>query len=170
VTAIAISVFAHTERNQVQKGLSNMIDRWIIDVEKSIVGAALLRVEPKMQRSNKEDPKSPMVHGHDKDNVPKWTVHLSIEQESFEKPKFENIQITVTSPKQPCEGVPQYTPVTIQGLALGQMPRGNSGGVSVFYVAESIRPLQSTQFTQPGQSTRVTSGQPLQPARVAPGQ
>ncbi len=144
-----------------------MIDRWSIDVEKSIVGAMLLKVEPKMQRSKKDDPNSPMVHGHDKDGVPKWTVHLSVEAKSFgDKTKFDNMQVTITSPRQPCEGLPQGTPVAIQGLEQGSMLRGNGGGLSLFYSAEAVRPLQSAQPVQP---PRMASAQP-QPARLASGQ
>jgi hypothetical protein len=165
-------VIAPLGRNQVQKGVSNMldmIDRWSIDVEESLVGALLLKTEQKMQRSKKDDPNSPMVPAHDKENVPKWTVHLSLEARSFESTKFANIQVTVTSPKQPCEGMPQGTPVIVQGLELGLMPRGNSGngGFSVFFLAEAIIPRQSAQ---PGQPPRQSSTQPQQPARAASGQ
>ena len=147
-----------------------MIDRWSIDVEKSIVSALLLKVETKMQRSKKDDPNSPMVPAHDKDGVPKYTVHLSLEVKSYESTKFDNLQVTVTSHKQPCEGLPQGTPVVIRGLELGFMPKGNGGGLSVFYSAEDIAPRQAVQFAQPGQPARVTPSQPLQPARVASGQ
>jgi hypothetical protein len=147
-----------------------MIDRWSIDVEKSIVGALLLKVETKMQRSKKDDPNSPMVPAHDKDGVPKYTVHLSLEVKSFESTKFDNVQVTVTSQKQPCEGLPQGTPVVIRGLELGFMPKGNGGGLSVFYSAEAIVPRQTAQFAQPGQPPRVAPAQPQQPTRVASAQ
>src|SRR5947199_7087489 len=52
-------------------------------------------------------------------------------------------------------------------LVLGFMPKGNGGGLSVFYSAEDIAPRQAVQFAQPGQPARVTPSQPLQPARVA---
>ena len=147
-----------------------MIDRWSIDVDKSIVGSMLLKVETKMQRSKKDDQNSPMVPAHDKDGVPKYTVHLSLEVKSFESTKFENVQVTVTSHQQPCEGLPQGTPVVIRGLVLGFMPKGNGGGVSPFYSAEAIVPRQAAQFAQPGQPPRVAPAQPQQPTRVASAQ
>ena len=147
-----------------------MIDRWSINVDNSIVGALLLKVERKMQRSKKDDQNSPMVPAHDKDGVPKYTVHLSLEVKSFESTKFDNVQVTVTSHQQPCQGLPQGTSVEIRGLVLGFVPKGNGGGVSPFYSAEAIVPRQAAQFAQPGQPPRMASVQPQQPPRAVTGQ
>lgn len=129
-----------------------MIDRYVVDFAKTFGGAMLLGVEPKMQRSDKNDPKSPMEQARDKDGVLKWTVTLAVQTKSFENTKFENIPITMISPNKPYGAVQPGTPVTVEGLELGIMPQ-TRGGFSVFYSAENIRPLQ-----------------PAQPARVAVGQ
>lgn len=125
-----------------------MPGRWMINFEKSVEGAMLLNVEPKMTRSDKNDPRSDQVQARDKDNVPKWTVILAIATKEFEQTKFDNTPITITSREKPCGGIMPGTPVTVEGLTVGFMPQAR-GGFSVFYTAEAIRPLQRTQPTQP---------------------
>jgi hypothetical protein len=132
-----------------------MIDRWIVDFEKSVVGAMLLNVEPKLQRANKEDASSPQVQARDKEGVPKWTITLAIATKAFEQTKYENISITITSREKPYGGIVPGTPVTVEGLSVGFMPQAR-GGMSVFYSAEAIRPLQRMQPSQP---VRVAAGQ-----------
>jgi hypothetical protein len=60
------------------------IDRYVVDFDKTFGGAMLREIEPKMTRSNKNDPNSPMVQAHDKEGVPRWTITLSVETKSFD--------------------------------------------------------------------------------------
>ena len=117
------------------------IDRYVVDFGKSFGGAMLLGIETKMQRSDKNNPKSDMEQARDKDGVLKWTVTLAVQTKSFENTKFETIQITVISPNKPYGAIPLGSPVTVEGLELGIMAQSR-GGFSVFYSAEAIRPLQ----------------------------
>jgi len=133
-------VVAHQERNRVQKGVYTVIDRYVVDFAKTFGGAMLLGIEPKMQRSDKNDPKSDMEQAHDKAGVLKWTISLAVQTKSVNA-KFETIAITVTSPNKPYGAIPPGTPVTVEMLELGIMPK-DKGGFSVFYSAEAIRPLQ----------------------------
>lgn len=132
-----------------------MIDRWIVDFAKSVEGAMLLSVEPKMQRSDKNDAKSQQVQARDKDDVPKWTVTLAVQTKSFENTKFDNVSITIISREKPYGAIQPGTLVTVEGLAVGFMAQAR-GGFSVFYSAEAIRPVQRMQPSQPA---RVASGQ-----------
>lgn len=146
-----------------------MIDRYTIDFPKTFGGALLLGVEPKMQRADKNDPKSEQVQAHDKEGVRKWTVTLAVQTKSFDTTKFETIPITVTSPTKPCEGLQPGMPVMVEGMELGIMPN-QKAGFSVFYSAEAVRPLSSASSAQLGQAARMPSGQPLQSARPTSGQ
>ena len=132
-----------------------MIDRWIVDFDKSVIGAMLLSVEPKMTRVDKNNPKSDQVQARDKDDVPKWTITVALQTKSFETSKFENISISITSREKPYGAIQPGTPVTVEGLALGFMVNAR-GGLNVFYSAESIRP---TQRVLPSQSARVAVNQ-----------
>jgi hypothetical protein len=143
-----------------------MFDKLYADVNRTIKSATLLKVERKMERSDRNDPNSPMKPAQDKDGVPKYTVHLSVETSSFDKTKFDNIQVTVNSRDNLVEAFPTKCDVVVLGLAIGLMPQGKST-YSVFFTADAIRPLQPTQLTQPGQASRVVPGQPPQPARVS---
>lgn len=109
----------------------------------------LLAVEAKLQRENKADPKSKMVQAHDAEGVAKWSITLAVATKNFEQTKFENIQVTITSPNKPYGAIPPGTPVTCENLVVGLMP-GSKGGFTTFYTADAIRPLQPA---------RVASGQ-----------
>src|SRR5205807_570914 len=100
--------------------------------------------EPKMQRSDKNDANSAQVQARDKDNVTKWTITLAVATKAFEQTKYENISITITSREKPYGGIAPGTSVTVEGLSVGFMPQAR-GGMSVFYSAEAIRPLQRMQ-------------------------
>ena len=132
-----------------------MIDRWIVDFDKSVVGSMLLSVEPKMTRVDKNNPKSDQIQARDKDDVPRWTVTLAVQTKSFENTKFDNVSITITSREKPYGAIQPGTPVTVEGLSVGFMAQAR-GGFSVFYSAEAIRPLQRMQSNQPA---RVVAGQ-----------
>jgi hypothetical protein len=134
---------------------------------KTFVGIMLRGCEQKTQRKDRDNPNSEQVPALDKNGVPKYTVHLSAEtKSSFGKIQFEEMEVTLTSPKNPVENIPMGSYVTVEGLTLGMMPIGKGKACTVFYTAEAIRPLQPAQFAQPGQATRVVSGQPQQPVRV----
>ncbi len=140
----------------------------VVDVPNTFEGMMLRGCEQKTQRKDRENPNSEMVPAQDKNGVPKWTVYLSVEtKSSFGKKQFDEMEVTLTSPKNPVESIPMGSYVTVEGLTQGQMPIGKGKAVTLFYTAEAIRPVQSAQFAQP---TRVSSSQPLQPARVASSQ
>ena|SRR2546430_3559709 len=126
-----------------------MLDRIPVAPE-AFVGMMLRGCEPKTQRKDRENPNSEQVPAIDKNGVPKWTVYLSVEtKSSFDKRQFDDIEVTLTSPKNPCEGIPDRSDVTIVGLTLGMMPVGKGKAVTVFYTAQAIRPLQRMQPSQP---------------------
>jgi ABC-type lipoprotein release transport system permease subunit len=143
----------------------------VVDVPNTFVGVMLRGCEPKMQRKERDNPNSEQVPAQDKNGVPKYTVYLSVEtKSSFGKKQFDEIEVTVTSPKNPCEGIPNGSEVNIERLIEGRMPFGKGKAVTTFFTADAIIPLKAAQFAQPGQSTRVASVQPQQPARAASGQ
>src|SRR5947199_10581986 len=88
------------------------------------------------------DQQSPMEQAKDKNGVLKWTVYLNLEAKSTGKKKFENITITVTSPNKPFGTIPLNSPMIIENLQLGTMPREKGGGYNLYYACESIRPVQ----------------------------
>jgi hypothetical protein len=142
-----------------------MLDRIVVNVAATSDGIMLRGCEQKMQRKDKDNPNSEQVPALDKNGVPKWQVYLSVEtRTSFDKKQFHEIEVTVTSPKNPGEGLDgKY--VTVEGLTLGMMPLGKGKAVTIFYTAEAIHPLQSALSAQPGQPPRQSSAQPQQPAR-----
>jgi hypothetical protein len=147
-----------------------MLDRVVVDVPATFDGIMLRGCEPKMQRKEKDNPNSEQVPAQDKNGVPKYTVYLSVEtKSSFDKKQFDEMEVTVTSPRNPVEGIPMGSYVTIERLTEGRMPIGKGRAVTIFYAADAIR-LQSTQSAQPGQPSRMASAQPQQPARAASGQ
>jgi hypothetical protein len=122
--------------------------------------------EVKTQRKDRENPNSEQVPALDKNGVPKYTVYLSVETKSqFDKRQFSDMEITVTSPKNPVEGIPEGSKVTVEGLIQGQMPLGKGKAVTLFYTADAILPLKAAQIEQPGQQSRMPSVQ-SQPSRA----
>ncbi len=137
-----------------------MLDRVVVDVAATFVGIMLRGCEPKMQRKDKDNPNSEQVPAQDKNGVPKWTVYLSVEtKSSFDKRQFDEMEVTVTSPKNPCEGM-NGSEVKIEGLIQGQMPIGKGKARTIFYAADAILPLKPAQFVQPVQPQRMASPQP----------
>jgi hypothetical protein len=141
-----------------------VLDRFNVNFNETVKNARVEKVERKMEQSDRKNPNSPMQPAHDKDGVPKYTVHLSVETNNFDKTKFDHIAVTVASRERLDEVLPEGK-VTVEGFTLGLMPQGKNT-YSVFFMAEAIRPLQPAQFTQPGPATRVVPGQPPQPVRV----
>jgi hypothetical protein len=120
-----------------------------------------------MQRKERENLNSEMVPALYKAGVQKYTVYLSVETKSaFEKKQFSDLEITVTSPRNPVEDIPMGSYVTVERLIEGRMPIGKGKAVTVFYTAEAIIPLKPVQVVQPAQPQRMASPQP-QPVRVA---
>src|SRR5947207_7139541 len=140
--------------------------RIVVDVPATFVGIMLRGCEQKMQRKDKDNPNSEQVPAVDKAGVPKYTVYLSVETKSaFEKKQFSDMEITVTSPRNPVEGIPMGSYVTVEGLTLGMMPIGKGKAVTIFYSADAILPLKAAQLVQPGQQPRTVTAQP-QPSRA----
>src|SRR6266699_3662694 len=75
--------------NQVKKGVSymfNRIDRVVVDFAKTFGEPGIfLGVEPKMQRSDKDDPNSPQAQAHDKNNPKdlKWVAEVAVKIKNF---------------------------------------------------------------------------------------
>ncbi len=148
-----------------------MLDRIVVAVDKTFVGIMLRGCEPKMQRKDKDNPNSEQVPALDKAGVQKWTLYLSVEtRSSFDKKQFNELEVTVTSPKSPVEGIPNGSEVMVVGLTLGMMPLGKGKACTTFYTADAIRPLQAAQFAQPVQPQRMAAPQPQQPVRPVSGQ
>jgi hypothetical protein len=138
-----------------------MLDRILVDM-KTFVGVMLRDCEQKTQRKDRENQNSELVPALDKNGVQKWSVYLSVEtRSSFDKKQYNDIEVTVTSLKNPCEGL-NGSYVTVVGLTLGMMPIGKGKAVTVFYTAEAIIPLKAAQFAQPVQPQRMASPQPQQ--------
>lgn len=125
--------------NRVKKGIFTLINSVFVDFSKTFGKGNFLVVEPKYQRSDKNDPKSPMVQGSDGNGNFKWTATIAVRIQQFEQAKMENINITLTSPKKPYEAMPVGTMVTVDGLEMGTMKQ-DRGGFSQFFSAENIRP------------------------------
>jgi hypothetical protein len=122
-----------------------LIDRYVIDFVKTFGAAMLTGVDPKMQRVDKDDPKSAVEQARDKEGVLKWTVTVTVQTKSFDNTKttYVNLPITVTSPARPCGAILPGSGVVVEGLEMGIMPQArDKGGFSVFYSAEVVRPMQ----------------------------
>jgi hypothetical protein len=92
------------------------------------------------------DQQSPTEQAKDKNGVLKWLVYLNLEVKSEAnstgRKKFENITVTITSPNKPYGAIPLNSPVTVENLVLGTMPREKGGGYNLYYACEAIRPVQ----------------------------
>jgi len=119
-----------------------MIDRVVVDFEKTFGTGIFLGVDPKMTREDKADPKSQQVQARDKDGVPKWTATVAVRYKNFENVKTENLTITINNRQKPYEAMPIGQTVAIDGLEMGIMKQ-DKGGFSIFFSAANIRPLQT---------------------------
>ena len=126
-----------------------MIDRVVVDFDKTFGKGIFLGIEPKMKRSDKANPKSPMVQGDDGNGKLQWTATIAVKVQAYETAKMENLAVTILSPQKPYERLPIGTTVIVEGLVMGTMGK-DRGGYSNFFSAENIRP--ATQ-------ERVASGQ-----------
>ncbi len=92
---------AHLARNQAKKGVSDLIDRVVIDFVKTFGRPGVFNgCEPKMERSDKLDPNSPEVQGRDKNGGGlKWTALVAVKHG---RNKNDILNITLVSPTDPC--------------------------------------------------------------------
>jgi hypothetical protein len=117
-----------------------MIDRVVVDYVKTFGKPGIfLSCEPKMVRENKDAANSKQVQGRDGNGSLKWTATIAMSVKVFDREKYENLSITLTSPSQPCAGIQPGQPVVIEGLEMGLMP-GNKN--PQFWSAAAIKPVQ----------------------------
>jgi len=116
-----------------------MIDRVVVDFAKTFGRPGIfLAVEPKMERADRNDPTSQQVQARDKNGGGlKWSCTVAVAVKSFDREKYENLSITLTSPTQPCANIAPGAPVMIDGLEQGLMKQSN--GFSQFWSAAGIR-------------------------------
>jgi hypothetical protein len=126
-----------------------MSDLVAVNFDKTYGKGIFLGIEPKMKRSDRANPKSPMVQGDDGNGKLQWTATIAVKPQLSETAKMENIAVTILSPQKPYERMPIGTTVVADGLVMGIMDR-DKGGHSKYWSAENIRP--ATQ-------ERVVSGQ-----------
>jgi hypothetical protein len=123
-----------------------MINRVIVDFVKTYGKAMLISIEPKMTRTDRNNPKSPQVQATDDSGLLKWTVTVSVPVQGFEKVKQENIEITVNAPNRPYNAIPLGHYVIVEGLEMGIM-KAEKMGFSVFFSAENIKPAPPERAT-----------------------
>jgi hypothetical protein len=133
-------------RNRVKKGNFTLINSVFVDFARTFGKGILVAIEPKMTRSNREDPKSPMVQANDGNGNFKWTASISVPVKMFEAVKHVNIEVTIHSPKKPYEAIPQGHSVIIEGLEMGILKQ-DRGGFTTFFSAENIRPAPQERVT-----------------------
>jgi hypothetical protein len=143
-----------------------MINSYAVVFRQTFKGATLLRVVPKTEKSDRNNPNSPMVPAYDKDGVPKYTAYLSVETQPFDKPQFDNITCTISSRDRLDEEFTEKVDVVLDGFKVNVMKSDKGGGYTFYFTADAIIPLKAAQFAKPGQQTHMASAQ-QQPARVA---
>ena len=117
----------------------SVIDRLVVDFPNTFGKPGIfLAVEPKMQRSDKDNPNSQQVQGRDSHGGLKWTATVAVAVKSFDRERYENLSITLTSPTQPCSNIAPGSPVLVEGLEQGLM-LGNKN--PQFWSAAAIRPV-----------------------------
>ena len=126
-----------------------MTDRVVVDFDKTFGKGIFLGIEPKMKRSDRANPKSPMVQGDDGNGKLQCTATIAVKSQISETAKMENIAVTILSPQKPYERLPVGTTVIVEGLVMGTMDK-DKGGHSKYWSAENIRPAMQE---------RVASGQ-----------
>lgn len=130
-----------------------MIDRVVVDYVKTFGRPGIfLALEPKMERADKSNQNSQQVQARDKNGGGlKWTATVAVAVKSFDREKYENLSITLTSPTQPCANIAPGTPVLIDGLAQGLMKNSNS--FSQFWSADGIRQVTVQAAVRPQAAT-----------------
>ena len=119
-----------------------IIDRVVVDFVKTFGRPGIfLAVEPKMERADRNDPNSQQVQARDKNGGGlKWTVTVAVVVKSFDREKYENLSITLTSPTQPCAHMQPGQSVVIENLEQGLMVQ--NGRVTQFWSATALKPVQ----------------------------
>lgn len=133
------------------------IDRLVVDYIKTFEKPAIfLSIEPKMVRANKEDSNSPMVQGRDSNGGLKWIATVAVPVKAFDREKFVNLSITLTSPTQPCTNLQPGHQCVPEMLVQGLMP-GNKN--PQFWSADSIRPVTAQAGARVPSGERIAAGQ-----------
>jgi hypothetical protein len=117
-----------------------MSDLKVVDFVQTYDKGIFLGIAPKMKRSDKTNPKSPMVQGDDGNGKLQWTATIAVKSQLSEMAKMENIAVTILSPQKPYERLPIGTIVIVEGLVMGTMSK-DKGGYSNYWSAENIRPV-----------------------------
>jgi hypothetical protein len=125
-----------------------MIDRIVVDFAKTFGRPGVfLAVEPKMERADRNDPSSQQVQARDKNGGGlKWTCTVAVAVKSFDRDRYENLSITLTSPTQPCANIAPGAPVMIEGLVQGLMA-GNKN--PQFWSADGVRQVATQASAAP---------------------
>ena len=110
-------------------------------------GVVFFGVKPKMVNIDKNDMKSAKVQATNSEGMPRWTVDVIAQVETFGEVKPEPFAVTIDSPTQPCTELGMGQIVEVVGLEMGTMARKN-GGFSHFFRADRVQaagmPAQST--------------------------
>jgi hypothetical protein len=123
-----------------ERRISLMSDLVAVDFDKTYGKGIFLGIEPKMKRSDRANPKSPMVQGDDGNGKLQWTATIAAKSQLTETAKMENIAVTILSPQKPYERLPVGATVVVEGLVMGIMDK-DKGGHSKYWSAENIRPV-----------------------------
>ena len=114
-----------------------MIKSVIVSIQETFAGQVMfLACEAKQERVDRNDARSPMqiVPG-------KWTVQLSVKPLSKDgKAQRENINVTVESKVNPCEGMQEFTPVILDHLEYNVMVNDRTGKVQPWFTLGGLRP------------------------------
>lgn len=132
-----------------------MIDRVVVDFVKTFGEPGIfLGVEPKMQRSDKDDPKSPQEQARDKQNPHelKWVASVAVKIKNFQKERKEILGVTLSSPSQPLANVQIGQTVVIEGLEMGVLKQERGNGFAQFWSAAAIRPVSVQAQTPQAQA------------------
>jgi hypothetical protein len=145
-----------------------LIERVFVDFVKTCGRPGVFNgCEPKMERSDKNDPNSPEVQGSDKNGGGlKWTALVAVRHG---RNKNDILSITLVSPTDPCANIHIGQTVVPEDLEMLTMKQ-DKGGFSQYWSAAALRQVPPAQSAQPGQPARQASAQPQQPARAASGQ
>ena len=116
-----------------------MINNFFVDFHRTFGTGIFLGVEPKMVRSDKNDPKSQMVQANDGNGKLKWVATVMVKVQRFELAKKENLEVTILGAQKPYAALPIGSTVLVEGLEVGILKQ-DRGGFSTFYSCENIRP------------------------------
>jgi hypothetical protein len=117
-----------------------MSDLAVVNFVETYGKGIFLGIEPKMKRSDRANPKSPMVQGDDGNGKLQWTATIAVKSQLSETAKMENMAVTILSPQKPYDRLPIGTMVIAEGLVMGIIDK-DKGGHSKYWSAENIRPV-----------------------------